>query len=298
MKGLGAALACGLGLMASGCVVASALRQVPPSAAVRETPDLAYYSGEGYDDAKHRLDVYAPAQAEPHGAPAVVFVHGGGWIFGDRSFGGAYQKLGRRLAAQGVVTAVVSYRLAPRHKHPEAIRDVARAVAWSLRELPRFGADPARVFVMGHSAGAHLAALVACDARWLEEQGASPRQLAGVIGISGPYDIRRFGGSALVAGVPMVIPSFGRDRKVWRDASPASHLEGHPPPFLIAVADGDPGILHRHADAFAQALTRAGVPVTRAESSFKDHFTVIMDLGEPGELTQATLRFLRTHRAP
>jgi acetyl esterase/lipase len=136
---------------------------------------------------------------------------------------------------------------------------------------------------MGHSAGAHLVSLAATDPRWLAEAGTEPSQLAGVIALSGPYDVERLGHSTLVGGVPMVIPAFGPDRAVWREVMPYSHLKNAAPiPFLVAAGDGDPEFLRRDAKHLAEALKAAGFPVALREAPFDDHFSIIMDLAEDG----------------
>ncbi|MBS1149151.1 MAG: hypothetical protein H6Q89_849 [Myxococcaceae bacterium] len=260
----------------------------------REIRDVAYWSGADFDGEKHRLDLYLPAGSGPH--PVLVFVHGGGWRLGDRQqLGGSYIKLGRRLAAQGVLTIVISYRLAPRFKHPAQVRDVSRALAWAMEHAPEYGGDPRRLFAMGHSAGAHLVALAATDPRWLAELNRSPAQLKGVIGVSGPYDVEHLGRSTLFGGLPMVIPAFGADASVWRDAVPANHLEhGTPPPFLIAWADADPELLRRDGVRFADALKQAHLEVTTFESPFDDHFSVITDFGGASNpLAEQVLKFIR-----
>jgi acetyl esterase/lipase len=270
-----------------------------PTEGIRVEPDLAYYEGPGFDDAKHRLDLFEPTSAGPH--PVIVFVHGGGWLFGDRHWlADAYGKLGRRLAQRGLVAAIVSYRLAPGAKHPAQIEDVSRAVAWVLRHAAERGGDPQRVFLMGHSAGAQLVALAATDPRWLRAQGADPRQLAGVVAVSGPYDVAHCGRSTLVCGLPMVIRTFGPDPTVWRDVSPAFHIpDAAPPPFLVAHADGDPALLREDARKFAQALRGAHLPVEELEVPWRDHFTDITDWGLPGDpLADATLSFVQAHAAP
>lgn len=272
---------CALALAANfACIARSALHQAPPAA--REHRDVAYYSGEDFDDAKHRLNVFVPKGDGPH--PIIVFAHGGGWFFGDRKeLTDVYSKLGRRFAARGILTLVISYRLAPKHQHPAQIKDVARAVAWAFGHAHRYRGDQKRIFLMGHSAGAQLMALAACDPSWLGAHGLSPRELAGVIPISGPYDVRGLGRSH-VTGATLVAPAFGKNSSAWREASPVSHLRAAvPPPFLVAWADGDFEVLRRHARAFVAALRSRGAKVQTAEAPFKGHFTVAMDLGEPGD---------------
>jgi acetyl esterase/lipase len=279
-------------LTAPGCMLRSALMRVDPPPGELEVSDVSYWHGDDWDDAKHRLDLYVPAGPGPH--PVLVFVHGGGWRFGDRQqILSSYVKIGRRLAASGVLAVVISYRLSPHYKHPAQVRDVARAVGWTLQRIGDFGGDPDRVYVMGHSAGAHLATLIACDPKWLAEVGASPSQLKGVIGVSGPYDIEHLGKSTLFGGVTMVIPTFGSDHAVWRDAMPENHLGGHPPPFLIAWADGDPELIRRDARIFTGALEQRHLKFETFQTTFDDHFSIIGNFGAPGDdLAKRVLQFI------
>jgi acetyl esterase/lipase len=287
-----AALAATQLCLGTGCLLRSAFTAAPAEG-MRVERDIAYYGGAGFDDGKHRLDLYVPDGSGPH--PVVVFVHGGGWIFGDRHwFADVYEKLGRRLASHGIVAAVISYRLAPRFKHPVQIEDVARAVSWVLHHAGEHGGDPGRVFLMGHSAGAQLVALVATDPRWLRAQGSDPGQIAGVVAVSGPYDVAHCGRSTLLCGLPMIIPTFGPNPAVWRDASPAQHLRDAPaPPFLVAYADADPSLLRDDGRHFVKALQDARVPAVELEVPWRDHFTDITDWGLPGDpLAEATLSFV------
>lgn len=269
--------------LSTGCIVRSAIKSAQLPEGGKELRDIAYYSGEGFDDQKHRLNVFVPPGPGPH--PVIVFVHGGGWFFGDRAERTEpYTKLGRRFAGRGVLTVVTSYRLSPQHKHPAHIEDVSRAVAWAFANVEKYGGDKSRIHLMGHSAGAQLVSLAACDPSWLAKHDLSPAQLAGVIAISGPFDVKRLG-SSMFTNVLLVVPAFGTDREQWRRVSPASHLnEATPPRFLVAWADGDPEILRQDGRKFADALAKRGVPVEVYRTPYKGHFSVITDLGEEEDL--------------
>lgn len=285
-------------LLGSGCALRAWVRPSVMPEGGREVRDVAYWQGDDFDKAKNRLDVYAPRGPGPH--PVVVFVHGGGWVLGDRQqVGGNYPQLGRRLAGQGIVAMVISYRLGFSYRHPAQVDDVARALSWALSHAAEYGGDPNAVFAMGHSAGAHLVALALCDPKYLRAYGASPAQLAGGITVSGPYDVDRLGRSLLFGGLTMVIPTFGPDREVWRDAVPANHLrKAKPPPFLVAWADGDPELLRRHGARFAAQLQAAGVSTQTLETSFSDHFSVITDFADQGDaLGKTALEFISRVRA-
>jgi acetyl esterase/lipase len=136
--------------------------------------------------ARQTLDVYTPTSAPPPGGwPMVVFFYGGSWNSGARA---DYGFVGSALAARGVLALVPDYRLYPEVRYPEFLKDCAQALGWGLTESARLGANPKRVFVMGHSAGGYNAAMLALDLRWLAAAGHSPAELAGWIGLAGPYD--------------------------------------------------------------------------------------------------------------
>lgn len=138
-------------------------------------------------DARHRLDVYAPAQSAQSARtkrPAVVFFYGGSWRNGDRAH---YRFVGQALARRGIVTIIPDYRLFPRAKFPEFMHDGAKAVRWVFENAAELGIDATRISIAGHSAGAHLAATLALDARYLNAVGLRQGQIANVIGIAGPY---------------------------------------------------------------------------------------------------------------
>ena len=142
---------------------------------------IAYGSGP-----RQMLDVYRPTSAASAGGwPVVVFFYGGSWNNGERS---DYAFVGGALASRGMLALVADYRLYPAVRYPEFLRDCAAALAWGLEQAAKLGGNPQRVYVMGHSAGAYNAAMLALDARWLAPTGHKPPELAGFIGLAGPYD--------------------------------------------------------------------------------------------------------------
>ena len=139
---------------------------------------------------RQRFDLYEPGRAldaadKANGSPLVIFFYGGSWSSGSRA---DYRFAGEALAAQGLTVMVVDYRLYPDVRYPGFLQDCALAVAYGLEHARELGADPRRVFLYGHSAGAYNAAMLALDPRWLGATGHSPAELAGWVGLAGPYD--------------------------------------------------------------------------------------------------------------
>ncbi len=144
------------------------------------TSEIAY--GEG---PRRKLDVYQPSDAHTD-LPVVVFFYGGGWEEGERS---DYRFVGAALASRGIVTVIPDYRIYPQVRFPAFLEDGAAAVRWAREHAAQFGGDPGRIVLVGHSAGAHIAAMLTFDRQWLAGVGLdATRDLAGMVGIAGPYD--------------------------------------------------------------------------------------------------------------
>jgi acetyl esterase/lipase len=183
--------------------------------------DISYADG-----ARRKLDVYQPRDAA--NAPVIVFFYGGSWQRGDKSL---YRLLAGVLTARGYVVVVPDYRIYPEVKFPDFLADGAMALRWTHDNIATFGGDSHRLFVMGHSAGAYIAAMLTLDAQWLKGVGLDAnRDIAGLIGISGPYDFLPLKSSRLV-------DIFGgANRPVTQ---PISFAEGHKPPVLLVTGDAD-----------------------------------------------------------
>lgn len=168
-----------LGLLASACSPLGLLNALGPrdTGVRRVARDMAYG-----DDPRQRLDVYAPRGGGPY--PTLVFFYGGGWDSGSRDL---YGWAAQALAAQGFVVALPDYRLVPQALFPAFIEDAATATAKAAEVVERYGGDPARMGVLGHSAGAHLAMMIALDRRYMEAVG-QPGLIKAAAGLAGPYD--------------------------------------------------------------------------------------------------------------
>ena len=179
-----------------------------------------------------RLDVYGLGAGEK--GPVVVWVHGGGWERGDKGRG-----LGKPKAfnERGYVFVTINYRFHPAVTYKEQAGDVAQAVRWVRDHAGDYGGDPGRIFLMGHSAGAHLVALAGTDGRYLESVGLKLSDLSGVVPVDGAcYDVpRQIGQAVLPAMKALYTKVFTENEATQKDASPVTHVAGGRgvPPFLI-----------------------------------------------------------------
>lgn len=208
--------------------------------------------------------------------PLVAFVHGGFWRESDDKYGIGHA-LAKSLLPSGVAVALIRYPLAPRHKFPAQPEDVARAIAYLHQVAGQYNLDTKRVFLMGHSAGAHLASLVALDRRYLRAAGAPADAVAGVIAVSGIYDL---GAESLARrSADLIVPVFGADAGTRRAASPVSHARAAPP-FLVLSAENDFDGFQVDARRFAARLRATGNRgVQEIVVQGADHFTIFKTFG-------------------
>jgi acetyl esterase/lipase len=247
------------------CSPLTALNALSPDGGTERTVDLAYGDGP-----RRKLDVYRPLHVRGP-APVVVFFYGGNWVAGERA---DYAFVGRALASRGIVAVIADYRLYPQVSYPDFLRDAAQAVAWTRREVARYGGDPQRLYVMGHSAGAYNAAMVALDGRWLAEQGMAPSDLRGWIGLAGPYDF-------LPIENPTTRPVF-HFPDTPQDSQPVRHVTAAAPPALLIAARQDKLVSPtRNTGALAAALRAQKVPVQEIYYDKVSHTTLVASIAAP-----------------
>lgn len=276
------------------CVAALALAALSCGGAkdVVVYKDISYYDGPGRDARKHVLDLYLPAGATDF--PVVVFVHGGGWRHGYKDgFTNPYYKVGEGLARRGIGVVATTYRLAPEFKHPAAAEDVARAAAWTYRNVASYGGDPDRMYLCGHSAGAHLVSLVALDRRFLAAEGLPPDAVRGVVGLGGPYDVAYLaedeGFPSLFARFYYVPPTFGDDPAAWPAASAPTYARPDAPPFLLLYGEYEVPHMGRQAYRLSGALGAWGVDAPAVKLPGKNHGSIVFDIGKEGDATTARI---------
>jgi acetyl esterase/lipase len=223
------------------CSPVTVLNALAPKQGISRVQDVPYAPGE-----RHSLDIYAPSGAVS--APVVVFIYGGGWKDGDKSL---YRFVGAALAARGFVTVVPDYRVFPTVRFPAFIQDAASAVAWTRTHVAAYGGDPRRLFLMGHSAGAQIAAMLTLDRRWLAAEGLDPdRDIAGFAGLAGPYDF-------LPLHDPELEDIFAPAGDL-RLTQPITFARGDAPPVFVAAGTEDTTVRPRNTVNLAAAIRRDG----------------------------------------
>ena len=292
---------------------AATTKQEPTKASdVQVIHDVVYrelYEGEDGSQDKNKLDLYIPRGRKEF--PVIFFVHGGAWLHGSKNQFGMYSALALSWARHGIGTVSINYRLSPGVKHPEHIKDVARAFAWVHKNISHYGGRAEQIFVCGHSAGGHLVALLATDEKYLQAEGLGLKDIRGVIPISGVYRIHdvqinagvsppRESRQANAANGPNRPPPFsfvfGSDPSVRRDASPLVHVKPGLPPFLVLYADRDMMTLPDMAREFDAALREQKCDVRTVEVKQRTHISILLNIAQDSDpAAQAILEFIAKH---
>lgn len=225
---------------AAGCSGPQLLNSLTPSGGYRYAQAVPYDPARGL-----ALDIYTPVHAR--GEPVVVFFYGGRWTNGAAA---DFRFVGQALASQGFVAVLPDYRHYPQVRFPGFVEDAARAVRWTEAQIARYGGDPGKLFVMGHSSGAHLAALLALDPRFLAGAGGDRARLKGMIGLAGPYDFLPLTDTDLR-------DMFGPPER-YEQSQPISFVDGDNPPLLLLHGEDDQTVRVRNTRNLAQAVQRAG----------------------------------------
>jgi acetyl esterase/lipase len=255
------------------CSPLGLLNGLSSGAASQVSANLAYGAGP-----RQKLDVYAPRPANGS-APVVLFFYGGNWNSGERA---DYAFVGHALASRGILAVIADYRLYPDVRYPEFLQDSASAAAWTVREVARYGGDPKRVFVMGHSAGAYNAAMLALDGKWLAQQGLPANLIRGWIGLAGPYDFIPV--TNLIARPVFFFPDTPPS------SQPINHVTAAAPPALLIAAQNDALVNPvRNTGGMARRLRENGVPVSEIYYDKVSHASLVVTLAGPLRLLAPTL---------
>jgi acetyl esterase/lipase len=237
-----------IALLASGCSRLGFLAANVPATfgAYQRHTNIAYGP-----EPQQRLDIYVPQDSAAAPRAVVLFWHGGRWSFGDKA---DYRFVGAALAQCGYVAVLPNYRHYPQVKMAGFMEDAARAAVWAGAHAKDFGGDESRLYLMGHSAGAHMAALLTLDPRYFAALGQGVPRIAGVIGLSGPYDflpLREFDVQDMF-GPPPDYPQ----------SQPINFVRGDAPPMLLLHGLDDVVVLPKNSRNFAAALNAGGASAT------------------------------------
>lgn len=251
--------------------------------------DIRYLDEPAEDPRSLSLDIYPTSQAN---APVMIFVHGGGWTRGNKS------NVAAKPAAfnqNGFAFVSMNYRLIPEVDMAKQAGDVAAAIAWVKSNIAGHGGDPTRIFLMGHSAGAHLVSLVASDPGYLEAEGMSLAEIHGVISLdTQAYDINILMENATARASRTYLNAFTDNPQTWTRFSPIAYIKAGAsiPPFFLVYSGDAPG-RNLLTERFSQALNEAGISNFIQPAAKKNHGQVNEDFGEPGEpMSDAAFKWL------
>lgn len=254
------------------CLMLGACSPLKTFNAVIPKDDGGTQSAEGVaygPDERQRLDVYVPdtEQAADVTRPIVVFFYGGSWNSGTRN---GYDFVGRALASRGFVTMIPDYRLVPDVTYPAFVEDGAEAVRWARANAARYGGNPDKVVLVGHSAGAYIAAMLAVDERWLENDRSAVK---GLVGLAGPYDFVPFDGSVTRA-------AFGQ----WPDpkeTQPVTWAGAGDPPALLLTGQDDETVFPYNSERLAAKLRGGGVAAEVRKYPDLGHIGIVTAIAKP-----------------
>ncbi|MEO1980672.1 MAG: alpha/beta hydrolase [Fuerstiella sp.] len=273
------------------------------SVAQKLTADIPYVQN---DHERHVLDIYTPEKATDKILPVMFWIHGGGWQQGDKTDVGLKPQV---LTERGFVFVSTNYRLLPDVEMDVLTHDVAKAFGWVHRNIAKYGGDPKRIFVGGHSAGAQLAALICTDDRYLKEEGVSFDVLRGCVPVDGDtYDIPKiimtaehrqtlYGGKMYTFGHRQ---KFGNDPEKHIDFSAVTHVAKDKgiPPFLLLYFPGNPDT-RAQARRLEAVLKESQIPARSYGKRDSNHSRLNNELGKPDDpATQELYRFLDPLMAP
>lgn len=265
----------------------------------RVVRNVPYAKDEGVDTRAKSLDLYLPSGEGPH--PIMVMVHGGGWRLGDKANRAMWKDKAPHFNREGWVYISINYRLSNGEgvpAHPAHVQDVAKALAWVHDHAKEYRGDPERMFLMGHSSGAHLAALVSTDERRLAAEGKKLSIIKGTVCLdTAGYDIDKYLAEMepTRTAVALYTNAFGTTRAGWRDASPRHHVaKGKDiPPMLLMHTQGREEVARLSAEMVA-ALRLADVPATAIHAADKNHSGINACIGQAGDpYTDLIMQFLQ-----
>jgi len=258
-------------------------------ASVKLTEGCAYGA-----NALQKLDIYSDSEAKVNKRPVVIYIHGGGFVSGDRI--SSVGSMPQFFNGNGYIFVSIDYRLSPQYRYPAHVQDLARAIAWVKAHIGAYGGNGEKIFLLGHSAGAQMAALVTSDEQFLRKEGTGINAVSGVVLLDGgAYDVT----ASLLSKSerPVNSQAFSNNPAVWRQASPMSHVKAgkHMPPYLIFYVAGTRQGAGQSIK-LSRLLEHSHVPVILKKIDHKNHRTLNYDLGRPDDWQKKlVIDFLQAH---
>jgi acetyl esterase/lipase len=279
-----------MALLASLSACVSSLNYLSAGHDLKVAHDVKYGS-----DARQGMNVYTLRDAERHagkGPPVVVFLYGGSWQEGNKE---NYAFVAAALARHGYVTFVPDYRIYPQARYPDFLDDAAHAVAYARAHAAEYGGDPSRLFLVGHSAGSYIVAMLALDPRWLGSVGLDPaRDIRGAVGLAGPYDF-----------LPLQDPTL---EKIFENPAglavtqPINHVSGTAPPMLLIAGQNDKLVDPGNTDRLTARIREKGGQVEEIMYHRAGHRVIIGAFSRALRFLSPsfsdTTRFIDQHDAP
>jgi len=241
-------------------------------------PDIPYG-----DHPRQLLDIYIPE----HGNgpfPVLIFFHGGKWIANSKD---TFSFIGESYLENGIIFVSANYRLAPEHPYPAPVLDCESAVAWVCENISRYNGDPERIVLSGHSAGAHLCALITVNNGWIEEAGLPPDIIKGCIVLSGPTDLHRIRYREIRPFIPR--------RSLIAEASPVTYITEDLPPFIVVYGSGDNMVPEHIPEDFLKRLKEHNINAAGIRLPMRTHLQVLDDFCDTkGAVMPCALELLNT----
>ena len=241
------------------------------------------------NDPRQKLDVYCPEKITPH-PKAVIFLYGGTWRCGSKH---DYRFVGEALTSRGFIAVVPDYRLYPQVKFPAFVADGAAAVRWVHDHIAEFGGDPAQIYLMGHSAGSHTAALLTVDAHYLQAVGLDRHAIRATAGMSGVYDFAANPWDAEVFG------SLTNAATLQPQPSPMTFVDGQEPPMLLLHGMKDWIVSPQNTVRLTECIRNAGGQVEQITYAHRGHVGMLVALSSPNRWLDPVLddvaKFFRRH---
>lgn len=263
-------------------------RMAPGAAEFTEPPMTGIAYGV---DARQKLDIYAPTPKAKSPLPVLIFFHGGSWRDGERE---GYGFLGRAFASRGFVTVIADYRKSPKVRFPAFVQDTAAAIAWVNANIAKHDGDANRIFLMGHSAGAHIAMMAALDPQWLAANDLKTDVIKGVIGLAGPYDF-----------LPLTSDSSQIALGQWPDLTetqPITYARADAPPLLLLTGDKDTVVKPRNSKALSDKIQALGGQQQLKIYPDVGHADIIMAVARPfrtkAPVVADVVNFIQVHGQP